>query len=1052
MNSPQMTQSTQENPLAAVASGLVDKHKRAQRKTRPATGSESYPPRRAAPNGYAQIYADVPRAQALSIVNGSDLHYSLYGHKQGRRTLPQIREEIDRIVMISPSHMKQCGIGEYGRYLSDELAKQVSEVRVVRTSSAVLDLGPEWLSGALVIVNHGPGLYDGLNPRLSQGESTTRLLQNLHRLRSEFGAHPLILHHSLLDTDHELLFSRQSQILNSDIPSLTFISSAGRHFFIPHLELGVSPVPVPEDNYDGDRDERPEVIGFFGFFQYGGKDFDSLFHLARELRAELVGSVATSNADELARFEETLEDLKLPHDFGSGWIKDTELLRRLMDADYFYLPQNDYDHWNNSATARFVTNLDRPLFLPPHHPFLDMADGSIFASREDLPRIAAHFRESGHYEQAVGRVKAFRERAAMAHTAKAIRTSLVSRLSEVGKGLFETPPVCSLERMMELPQDRHAGFARALGADPDVPESFPSLWRAVEPRQFWRKHYEIGDLVHGTALETIHAAFFALAKRPPDLSEIQRLMAETLQPGGGAWSSEAVAGAAIKQAIAAKPDTFHDPELQPMELGSPCDWSRLTDPEAISGFLKTKAYRRSLIASQLEAPGPQPKITSLLDLLLIPADTLRLRSAPFDLEGLDLNWIQQPRQLSVRMDRLVEQADKAGLRLGEHLVFDLPIAAEIEPAVFAYVMEDFIYHDGDMFLLNAIRRIDKRDPFAIEMIALSTMLSALGKPAVLAHLLHRAEGRVGITNFDPKRDVEEDSRMMARYMAAARDPLSGLIDARNAYEVAKRHNTRWWLANKRDCDALWTASQGKPEYLSLLYAFLSEVPSDRSDPMRRRLNPVWQMDAEGHFLPPVETDEDAFDIRPGETYLFRPDLADQLGRALIGCHRVEPQGIWTNGKTGRLLMRLDEDMTPGAILRVEMGFCGSQRFKEPREVTLWLAPAETMEMPLLQTEGQGTRSLGTVRHKVFTDQPTDMDLTLEHVLPAGLYVLHIGIDRAAVPAELGLSADPRQLGVLIRALEVIPAAVREEETRAGAPQVPEGPAEASLAGAKRDAA
>lgn len=229
------------------------------------------PLRHPAPAGYTDSFEDVARARDLSVIADPDLHHSLYGHQQGRAVLQDIEAaRITRVVLISPSHLKECGIGEYGRYLAGELAGQGLAVDVLRSSAAALALG-EALRGALVVVNHGPGLYDGLNPRLSQGESTTALLQRLDRMRREFGALPLVLHHSLIDTNQPLLFSRQQQILRAGIPSFSFVAAAGRHFFLPTLELGVSPVPVPDHSYSPDRRPAPRGGGVLRVFPIRGQ-------------------------------------------------------------------------------------------------------------------------------------------------------------------------------------------------------------------------------------------------------------------------------------------------------------------------------------------------------------------------------------------------------------------------------------------------------------------------------------------------------------------------------------------------------------------------------------------------------------------------------------------------------------------------------------------------------------------------------------------------------------------------------------------------------------
>ncbi|MBP0484480.1 hypothetical protein [Sagittula salina] len=990
------------------------------------------------PEGYADTWEDVARARALSILNDPAQHHALYGRQQGRAVLARITGDIRRVVMISPSHLKQCGIGEYGRYLAGELARQVDRIDVVRTTSAALALGREGLEGTLVIVNHGPGLFDGLNPRLSQGESTTRLLQNLEVMRREMGALPLIIHHSLLDTDHDLLFSRQGQIWQSDIPSIAFISSAGRQFFLPTLELGVSPVPVPEHTYVGDRDERPEVLGFFGFFQYGGKDFDSLFHLAQEIRGRLVGSVATGNTDELTRFEEVLEDLGVPHDFGSGWVTDVELLERLKEADYFYLPQKDYDHWNNSATARFVANLDRPLFLPPHHPFLDMDDGAIFASKEDLPRLVAHFREGVHYDQAVARVRAFRERAAMARTASAIRTALPAQQEAVGRVLFETPSVCSAERCLELSQAEQSLFCAALGADPARPESFPALFRAAQGRQFWRKHYELGDLIHTSLLESVHAIYLALAKRPVRFDELMRLLA----PEGPPWQPGQVLSAAIHQALEDKAEPFHDPEILLLENGAVTDWRAQIAPERIEAFLDAKTARRARIL-QAAGQGAHPAVSNLAELLLIPADALADRPAPIDLSALDLHAVQAVRRPADRLARLVAAADAAGLRLGEAMVFDHLLPPEVEPRVRAYVLEDFLYYEGDHFLLNAIRRIDKRDPFGIEMVVLSGMMASLGRGAVLAHLLHRAEGRITVGGFDPdtpeNRNFEAEAQAVRRFMDAARDPLSGLIEARNTYEVARRNNARWWLRAKTESDALWQAAKGEAGVLTLLYAYLGETAADRGDPARRRLDPVWRIDAQGRFLPPVADPDAGLVLAPGRRQAITPDLAGAMAGAARGFHAPEVPGAWTDGPEGRLQLVLPDGLPPGARLHLELGAFGTAALGQQRRLTLVLRDADELALPLLGEDGPPP--LAELQFTLGRDQVTGFDMPLPEGA-GGACVLHLALDRAASPSELGVSDDARKLGVLLRALELV--APKTDSEAEGEPEdTPQNPSVAA---------
>ncbi len=72
--------------------------------------------------------------------------------------------------MLCPSFFKRCGIAaEHARYLADCIEASGLETLRIR-STRELDRIPEKdLTDAVLIVNHGPGLFDGYNPELSRG-------------------------------------------------------------------------------------------------------------------------------------------------------------------------------------------------------------------------------------------------------------------------------------------------------------------------------------------------------------------------------------------------------------------------------------------------------------------------------------------------------------------------------------------------------------------------------------------------------------------------------------------------------------------------------------------------------------------------------------------------------------------------------------------------------------------------------------------------------------------------------------------------------------------
>jgi hypothetical protein len=961
-----------------------------------------------APDGYETHFPDVGEARRLSVILDMDLHFTLYGYYQGRHFLSRLKDGINNVIFISPSHGKQCGIGEYGRYLSSQFSAMGEAVHVARTSSAVLDLDDAFLDGSLVIVNHGPGLFDGLNPRLSQGESTTQLVHNLDILGHEKGCIPIIIHHSLIDTNHHLLYSRQNQLLQSGITKVSFVSSGARHFFFPALELGISPVDVPPHNYTDDRDSRPEVIGFFGFYQYGGKDFDSLFHLAKELRGKIVGSVAVSTPFEADKLEKALDDAGVNHEIGHGWLTDEELIERLLEADYFYLPQNDYDHWNNSATARFVTNLDRPLFLPPHHPFLDMADGAIFSTKDDLPRIAAYMREPRHYDEAVKRVQAFRKRAQMSNTAKVLRHDVVEMLGEMSRTLLVGHNELSYERYLELGDDARKGFVAELGIGSDVVGGCKALYRTPSPRQFWRKHYELGDLIFSTLFESVHAIFIALCKRFPSLAEIEIVLDESATLNGEKLRR------AFLLAMKNSGTTFNSHEIVLLRNGALVDWQIEMAPKQLEAFSAAKHTRQAVIAAEAETFEEEspPEITNVLELLILPAHVSMKRPASLDLSLLDLQWVCEAPSLVVRFDRLTRAFTDAGMNMAKSMVFDILQPAAINTLVWDYTVEDFVYFDGDMFLINAIRCIEKRDIFPIEAMVFQSFLTAYDKVQLLRHLLDRSGRKVRIVGLDTF-EIETMPDDFGVFIQNMRDPLFGLIDRRNAYEIQRRHNERWWLTHHENTSKIWNETEQNMQKMVLIYTALDATV----DNTMRNVLPFQRVSRfatqAGLFLHPMDLVVHCHQI--GLNNWMSISALRKHPVALRNFHSIEEEGAWTNGRSGLICLSLgesgdDADDAPQfeAGVQLDAHFNGSQ-FLGPR----------TLKAVIHQfTKDHSQWSRTEAEMEVLDDSRVTMTVPCEMLRAGCNIVIELWLSASATPQESDMSSDERDIGTFVHRIGV----------------------------------
>jgi|GEM_PF-4961924 len=129
--------------------------------------------------GYSE-FEDVELLKGLSIIPDIQTHFKLYGKTQGRKILERLEKtDVSKVVLIAPSYGKQCGIGEYGRYLESCFKAVGKTAYSFRTSSELLTKSNDFFKDALVLVNHGPGLFDGFNPKLGQGESTKQLANAL---------------------------------------------------------------------------------------------------------------------------------------------------------------------------------------------------------------------------------------------------------------------------------------------------------------------------------------------------------------------------------------------------------------------------------------------------------------------------------------------------------------------------------------------------------------------------------------------------------------------------------------------------------------------------------------------------------------------------------------------------------------------------------------------------------------------------------------------------------------------------------------------------------
>jgi hypothetical protein len=795
------------------------------------------------PISYTEVFPDVQALIAMGLVDSAEQHFALYGFKQGRDILATFANtKPSAAFVLCPSFFKRCGIGEHSRYLANSIESSGLTTYRIRSTRDLVRFNDNQLRDAVLVVNHGPGLFDGYNPELSEGEATADLLTILRRYFRSHNLRPILFLHSLLDRDNTVMFPRQQMALEYPIPAMTTIEAAARTFNIPRVEHGMQPIDCPEHPVRAPNSRDLPTIGFFGFFQWGGKNFDALFTAAERAKAKLVGSVATSNDSQVANLRTILEKKSICCNLGTGWVEDSELAERLNEADFYYLPQQDYDHWNNSGTARFVMNFGRPVIVPPHNPFLDLRSFAIFADDRDLPQIIAHLRDEGDYDAACERITRYGQAHSMNDEMPALAERPHILAADSGLANFLDVNKLCASALLSLPADQfNARIDHFRKGQPVIPDNAPFSPQRVEairqsqanlpsvfgndkpivlPLQYWRAHYDIAELIYANRLEQIYAGVRSILKREPDLHDLTRygianakanqhdaksIVAESLLLFGQLVDN----GHALEFARQVK--LYHQGrQLNRLDLDDKALIERVSIDWARREGLIDKGGRddRSFANSN--------HYINIVDIVTYSERELQgqLEAVADKCDArLDFSKIVGIARPMARFLTIADCIARSGRKLTDFFVIDEPIVNPIDPARKHYSIGAFYLLSGNFFLCHAIRCLLKRDPLAAEIMFLDDIYQTSGRLPVLRNLLEHTACQAEIVDLD---HYDED-----RLIADAREALTigrefrsvyaGGWDQRNAYLEAKRNEHRFWLHTKRQQDRMYSQSGERAE-------------------------------------------------------------------------------------------------------------------------------------------------------------------------------------------------------------------------------------------------
>lgn len=292
------------------------------------------------------------------------------------------------IIFLCPSLGKECGIARYTKYIIDSFQGSSVNAYGAATTNQVNSIIAKINGNIHIIVQHEYGLFDYLNPDLSEGQTTFEVLSWIKE-KQVLGIieYASIVMHTLVTHDH-VLTTLNKQIFSSGIRVFHLNSEGCSANGIEYLEHGffkkINEWVDDEENFDVLKLERS--IGAFGLLSEN-KKYREIIDLCAMTSSKLIGQFATKDkklSDELQRYAEQKNiETNLYFDFAD----ESEIIERMKDANMMVCFQSDIKHSATSGSIRFLMSLEKPTLANPVKQFKDLLGGLVLAEIKDCPEI-----------------------------------------------------------------------------------------------------------------------------------------------------------------------------------------------------------------------------------------------------------------------------------------------------------------------------------------------------------------------------------------------------------------------------------------------------------------------------------------------------------------------------------------------------------------------------------------------------------------------------------------------------------------------------------------
>lgn len=305
--------------------------------------------------------------------------------------LAQKQEDICRtynLVIVCPSHAKECGIGRYSIHAAEASRANYKAVHVLETTYQALRFARLAKDPCVVIFQHEYSLVD-FQYDLGEDDTTSSVICNLSLIQQINPKNrTAIFMHSMFLTDYGLN-KINKQIFCANIPIFHTNRDGCSKAHVNFTELGipdfrVDKVPPLPKNF---------TVGAFGFLS-PNKDVRSTLELCAKSGVYLRANYAPNNTgspqsirEAQRHVEAQLKEMNVSAEVTFNFMSDEDLKEMVAETSIIYAPQHDFTHYATSASARFPLAVGRGAIVPPHRCFHDLAAGVQFAQLEEAVQI-----------------------------------------------------------------------------------------------------------------------------------------------------------------------------------------------------------------------------------------------------------------------------------------------------------------------------------------------------------------------------------------------------------------------------------------------------------------------------------------------------------------------------------------------------------------------------------------------------------------------------------------------------------------------------------------